>query len=166
MKIAISLKRMAFGLTLGCAAFSALAAEWKFAVEEGPGDVQTVYAEEFKRLVEARTNGKTKVTIYTYGQLGNENDLTELTAAGAIQFSNASPGHLGTFVPEVQVLSLPFLLPDSIEAKGGCAVEQPCLVRRPCKRFRQQGLEALHRLSGRRDGVDHEEAGAQAGRSR
>jgi TRAP-type C4-dicarboxylate transport system substrate-binding protein len=141
MKIAISLKRMAFGLTLGCAAFSALAAEWKFAVEEGPGDVQTVYAEEFKRLVEARTNGKTKVTIYTYGQLGNENDLTELTAAGAIQFSNASPGHLGTFVPEVQVLSLPFLLPDSIEAKGAVLSNSRALYDDLAKDFGNKGLK-------------------------
>ena len=131
MTLAATMRRVLMGTALGFAALSAAAAEeWKFAVEEGPGDVQTLYAEEFKRLVEARSGGKIQVTVYTYGQLGNENDLTELTAAGAIQFANASPGHLGTFVPEVQVLSLPFLLPESDKAKGQCSpIARPCTAR-------------------------------------
>jgi tripartite ATP-independent transporter DctP family solute receptor len=141
MHIAASLKRLAIGLSLGAAAFSAVAADWKFAVEEGPGDVQTLYAEEFKRLVEERTQGKVKVTIYTYGQLGNENDLTELTAVGAIQFSNASPGHLGTFVPEVQVLSLPFLLPESEKAKAEVLSTSKALYEDLAKDFSSKGLK-------------------------
>jgi len=141
MFMGTTLKRVAAGLALGFAAVSAMAAEWKFAVEEGPGDVQTVYAEEFKRLVEARTQGKTTVTIYTYGQLGNENDLTELTASGAIQFSNASPGHLGTFVPEVQVLSLPFLLPESDVAKGEVLSNSKALYQDLAKDFDGKGLK-------------------------
>lgn len=137
-----NLKHLVFGATLALAAMtSASAAEWKFAVEESPGDVQTLYAQEFKRLVEERTGGKTTVTIYTYGQLGNENDLTELTAGGAIQFSNASPGHLGTFVPEVQVLSLPFLLPESDEAKAKVLSSSPALYDALAKDFASKGLK-------------------------
>lgn len=136
------LKRLVFGAALGFAAITAAnAQEWKFAVEEGPGDVQTLYAEEFKRLVEERTKGKVKVTIYTYGQLGNENDLTELTAAGAIQFSNASPGHLGTFVPEVQVLSLPFLLPEDDAAKAKILSSSKALYEGLAKDFTAKGLK-------------------------
>ncbi len=141
MNIATRIRRLAVGVTLGLAALSAAAADWKFAVEEGPGDVQTLYAEEFKRLVEERTKGKVTVTIYTYGQLGNENDLTELTAAGAIQFSNASPGHLGTFVPEVQVLSLPFLLPESDKAKGDVLSNSKALYEDLAKDFTAKGLK-------------------------
>ena len=141
MNIGTRIRRLAVGVTLGFAALSAAAADWKFAVEEGPGDVQTLYAEEFKRLVEERTKGKVTVTIYTYGQLGNENDLTELTAAGAIQFSNASPGHLGTFVPEVQVLSLPFLLPDSDKAKGDVLSNSKALYEDLAKDFTAKGLK-------------------------
>ena len=141
MNIGTRIRRLAVGVTLGLAALSAAAADWKFAVEEGPGDVQTLYAEEFKRLVEERTKGKVTVTIYTYGQLGNENDLTELTAAGAIQFSNASPGHLGTFVPEVQVLSLPFLLPESDKAKGDVLSNSKALYEDLAKDFTAKGLK-------------------------
>ncbi|TVO59206.1 TRAP transporter substrate-binding protein DctP [Denitromonas ohlonensis] len=135
-------KTLLCGATLALAAISsASAAEWKFAVEESPGDVQTLYAEEFKRLIEERTGGKTTVTVYTYGQLGNENDLTELTAGGAIQFSNASPGHLGTFVPEVQVLSLPYLLPESDAAKGKVLSSSPALYDSLAKDFASKGLK-------------------------
>lgn len=142
MAIGKTLKRLLAGAAICLAAASAAhAEEWKFAVEEGPGDVQTLYAEQFKKLVEERTQGKVKVTIYTYGQLGNENDLTELTASGAIQFSNASPGHLGTFVPEVQVLSLPFLLPESPEAKAAILSNSKALYGSLAKDFTAKGLK-------------------------
>jgi len=136
------LKHFAWGAVLGVAAMStATAEEWKFAVEESPGDVQTLYAQEFKRLVEERTQGKVDVTIYTYGQLGNENDITELTASGAIQFSNASPGHLGTFVPEVQILSLPFLLPTEDAAKADILSNSKALYGSLAKDFTSKGLK-------------------------
>lgn len=136
------LKRLAWGALFGIAATSAANAEqWKFAVEESPGDVQTIYAQEFKRLVEERTKGKIGVTIYTYGQLGNENDITELTASGAIQFSNASPGHLGTFVPEVQILSLPFLLPKEPAAKANILSNSKALYTSLAKDFTSKGLK-------------------------
>lgn len=141
MSVTGILKRFIAAAVGWAALTAAQAQEWKFAVEEGPGDVQTVYANEFKRLVEQRTGGKVKVTIYTYGQLGNENDLTALTAAGAIQFSNASPGHLGTLVPEVQVLSLPFLLPESPDAKAKLLSGSKALYELLAKDFAAKGLK-------------------------
>jgi TRAP-type transport system periplasmic protein len=141
MSVTGILKRLVAAAVGFAALAAAQAQEWKFAVEEGPGDVQTVYANEFKRLVEQRTGGKVKVTVYTYGQLGNENDLTALTAAGAIQFSNASPGHLGTLVPEVQVLSLPFLLPETPEAKAKVLSNSKALYEMLAKDFTAKGLK-------------------------
>lgn len=136
------LKSLACAAIVGVAAMSAANAEqWKFAVEESPGDVQTLYAQEFKRLVEEGTKGKVDVVIYTYGQLGNENDITELTASGAIQFSNASPGHLGTFVPEVQILSLPFLLPKDPVAKADILSNSKALYGSLAKDFTSKGLK-------------------------
>ncbi len=136
------LKNFVCGAIFGVAAISSANAEqWKFAVEESPGDVQTLYAQEFKRLVEEGTKGKVDVVIYTYGQLGNENDITELTASGAIQFSNASPGHLGTFVPEVQILSLPFLLPKDPAAKANILSNSKALYESLAKDFTSKGLK-------------------------
>jgi TRAP-type transport system periplasmic protein len=114
--------------------------EWRFAHEESPGDVQDIYAQEFKRLVEERTNGEVTVTIYTYGQLGTEDDLTELTASGAIQFSNASPGHLGTYVPEVQVLLVPYLLSEDPDVNKEVLTHSEALYEDLARDFEGRGL--------------------------
>jgi TRAP-type transport system periplasmic protein len=98
-------------IVLGMSLFgTAQAAEWKFAIEEIDGSVQDQYAQEFKRLIEEKSGGEITVSVYPYGTLGTSADLTELVQVGAIQFANASPGHLGTLVPEIQVFSIPYLL--------------------------------------------------------
>ena len=86
---------------------------WRFALEEVEGSVQHAYAKRFKALVEARTDGAVSVQIYPYGALGSSMDLTEQLRAGALQFAFASPGHLGTLVPEVQIFNLHFLMPEN-----------------------------------------------------
>jgi tripartite ATP-independent transporter DctP family solute receptor len=106
--------RVAAGLVVSAVAFggAASAAEWKFAIEEIQGSVQDAYAQEFKKRIEEKTNGGVTVTVYPYGTLGTSGDLTELVNQGALQLANASPGHLGTLVPEIQVFSLTYLLSD------------------------------------------------------
>jgi len=88
------------------------AAEWKFALEEAIHEVQGVYATKFKEVVEAESDGDITVTIYPYGTLGESADVTELTQAGVLQLANASPGFTGSIIPEVQVFSVPYLLPE------------------------------------------------------
>jgi tripartite ATP-independent transporter DctP family solute receptor len=88
------------------------AAEWKFALEEAIHEVQGVYATKFKEVVEAESDGEITVTIYPYGSLGESAELTELTQAGVLQLANASPGFTGSIIPEVQVFSVPYLLPE------------------------------------------------------
>lgn len=127
--------------TLILAGAGAQAEEWKFAIEENVGDVQHRYAERFKEIVEERTGGEVTVTIYPYGQLGTENDITELTAAGAVQLSNASPGHLGTFVPEVQVLLLPYLLSENPEVNKVVLNESEALYDNLEPDFESRGLK-------------------------
>lgn len=97
------------------AAGSAGAQEWKFALEEAIHEVQGVYAEKFKEVVEAESGGEITVTIYPYGTLGESADVTELTQAGVLQLANASPGFTGSIIPEVQVFSVPYLLPEDDE---------------------------------------------------
>lgn len=128
---------IAVGLAIGPAVAQD---EWRFAHEENPDDVQDLYAREFKRLVEERSDGEVTVTIYTYGQLGTEDDLTELTASGAIQFSNASPGHLGTYVPEVQVLLVPYLLSDDPDVNKEVLTNSEALYDDLARDFEARGL--------------------------
>lgn len=88
----------------------AAAQQWKYTLEEVDGSVQDAYAEEFKKRLEKKTNGEVSITIFPYGTLGTSTQLTELAANGAVQFTNASPGHLGKLIPEIQVFSIPYLL--------------------------------------------------------
>lgn len=96
-------------LTLGIA-ISAQAETWKFASEEDRGDVQDIFAQKFSEVIEGESGGEIKVKIYYFGQLGSENDIVELTAKGTVQFVSVGAGHIGSYVPEVQAMSLPYVL--------------------------------------------------------
>jgi tripartite ATP-independent transporter DctP family solute receptor len=122
---------------------SATAAEWKFAIEEIDGSVQDAYAQEFKRLIEEKSGGETTVTVYAYGTLGTSADLTELVTQGAIQFANASPGHLGTLVPEIQVFSIPYLLSSDNEANKKVLTESAVIYETLQADFNDKGLQLL-----------------------
>lgn len=100
---------LALTLGLGIAGI-AQAETWKFATEEAKGDVQAIYAQSFADAMKEESGGDIKVKLYYYGQLGTENDIVELAANGTIQFVAVGTGHLGSYVPEVQVLSLPYVL--------------------------------------------------------
>lgn len=102
-------KIIAAVLTLSVA-FGAQAETWKFASEEDRGDVQDIFAQKFAEVIKAESGGDTNVKIYYYGQLGTENDIVELTAKGTVQFVSVGTGHIGSYVPEVQAISLPYVL--------------------------------------------------------
>ncbi|PKF50106.1 TRAP transporter substrate-binding protein DctP [Enterovibrio nigricans] len=82
---------------------------WRFGLEEIEGSVQDVYAQEFKRTIETKSNGAITIDIYSYGTLGESEDLTALTANGTLQMTNASTGILGDLIPEIQVFTIPYL---------------------------------------------------------
>lgn len=129
-------------LTLSVSA-AAGAEEWKFAIEEIEGSVQDAYAQKFKELVEQKTNGEVTVTIYPYGTLGTSADLTELVTQGAIQFANASPGHLGTLVPEIQVFSVPYLLSENNQANKEVLTGSEVIYDQLQEDFHEKGLHLL-----------------------
>jgi len=100
-------------LLSGCTLQEGAAREhWRFAIEETAGSVQDAYAQEFKRRIEEKSKGEIAVSVYPYGTLGTSDQVTELLGMGAVQFAMASPGHLGTLIPEVQVFLLHFVLSD------------------------------------------------------
>lgn len=142
-----------FRTWLGIAAASAVglaavtapaqAEDWKFAIEEIAGSVQDAYAQEFKRLIEERSGGDITVTVYPYGTLGTSADLTELVTQGAIQFANASPGHLGTMVSEIQVFSVPYLLSQDNDVNKQVLTESDTIYGHLGEKFEEKGLKLL-----------------------
>lgn len=68
--------------------------------------------EFFAKRLEELTDGEMTVKIYPDGQLGSNVEMFEQVANGQIDIYPAVPSVIADFVPEVQVLSVPFLFRD------------------------------------------------------
>jgi len=90
------------------AAFAA-AVEFKFAHSGSLEHQYQIGAEQFKKLVEEKSGGEMKVTIFPQAQLGGERDLAEGVRMGTIEMSSVAAGNMAGFVPELQVFGVPFL---------------------------------------------------------
>jgi tripartite ATP-independent transporter DctP family solute receptor len=65
-------------------------------------------AVKFKEIVEEKSNGKMKVTIYPNSTLGGDRDMAEGLQIGTVDFALIA-GVLGNFEPSIQLLELPYL---------------------------------------------------------
>lgn len=141
-----SRKSVAATVTLLAAAFFAQGAQaeaWKFALEEVDGSVQDAYAEEFKRRVEERTNGEVTVQIYPYGTLGTSQDIAEMVGQGVLRLANASPGHLGSLIPEMNVFNIPYLLSQNNQVNKDVLTDSKCIYGKLQDEFHSKGLQLL-----------------------
>lgn len=120
---------------------AALAEEWKFAIEEIPGSIMDAYAQEFKKRIEAGTNGDVTVTIYQLGALGTPTEVAEQTADGIVQLSNLSVGNLGTIVPESQILLVPYALPSDSTKLNEVLSTSPTIREGMSEAFEAKGLK-------------------------
>ena len=65
-----------------------------------------------KSYLESRSNGRIAVEIYPAGQLGNFKDMIEAVQQGTLELTHTSLGGIAPFVPELQVLDIPYMLTD------------------------------------------------------
>jgi tripartite ATP-independent transporter DctP family solute receptor len=68
-----------------------------------------VLLEEYKKNVEAKSNGRIKVKLYMGGTKGDENETVLKCRRGEIQAVGASTGAIASQVPELNVVEIPFL---------------------------------------------------------
>lgn len=66
-------------------------------------------AVNFKRFVEARSDGRIKVEIYPNCQLGSEREMFESVIMGTTQMTWCSTAPLSGWMPEVMLFSIPYL---------------------------------------------------------
>lgn len=130
-------------VALASLAFTAQAETWKYAIEVSQGDIQDLYAQEFKKRIEAKTNGDVEVKIFYGGTLGTSADTTELAANGALQFANVSLGHLGSFVPEIQLFSIPFILSENNDVNKALMTESKTVYQDMSADFAKNGLQLM-----------------------
>jgi tripartite ATP-independent transporter DctP family solute receptor len=77
---------------------------------------QTIGARKFAQLVEARTNGRIKVSVFPAGQLGNDMQMQSALQGGTQEFTAPSTATLAGLVKEFGLIGLPFSFATEKEA--------------------------------------------------
>lgn len=69
--------------------------------------------EEFKKVVEEKSDGKITVDIHLNSELGGDEAMMESVALGTLTMTTPSATLISSYVPEFQVLGMPYLFKDS-----------------------------------------------------
>lgn len=67
---------------------------------------------EFQKVLEINSRGALKVKIFPDGQLGSEREVLELLQIGSVAATKVSAATLSNFVPEYNILGIPYLFRD------------------------------------------------------
>jgi TRAP-type C4-dicarboxylate transport system substrate-binding protein len=116
---------------------------WQVALEEIEGSMQHEYAKKFVEIIAEKSKGQIHCNIHFYGELGTSGDITELLQKGDLQFAFQSPGHLGSYIPEVQVFSIHYLFPTDFKLLEKILRKGPNTYNTLQKYYRKSNLELL-----------------------
>ena len=81
-----------------------------------PGTPQARAADEFKKRVEAESNGAALVDVFPSGQLGSAREMFESVQMGTQEIALLPTARISGFNPTLQIFDLPFLFPDKATA--------------------------------------------------
>lgn len=129
---------LAVGLAL---AGGATAQEYtaRFSLDVQEGNPKYLAAEAFANAVSEATDGAVQIQLFANGLLGGEVESAEGMRLGSIQGGIITSSVFATWVPEVQVLDLPFLFRDDAHAVDA----NPVLSERMAEQFEAQGFHLL-----------------------
>jgi len=116
---------------------------WQVALEEIEGSMQHEYAKKFIEIIEAKSKGQIHCKIHPYGELGTSGEITELLQKGDLHFAFQSPGHLGSYIPEVQVFSIHYLFPTDFKLLEKILRKGPNTYKALQKYYRKVKIELL-----------------------
>jgi tripartite ATP-independent transporter DctP family solute receptor len=135
-------KRTVTVMAAGGFAMSAHAADvykGKFSTDVQPGHPKVVSFEKFGKLVKERTKGGVDIAVFPSSQLGGEMETADGMRLGSIEMGSITTSVLASWVPEVQILDLPFLLRDDAHAAKATA----WLAEQLAPKFEAQGFRLL-----------------------
>jgi tripartite ATP-independent transporter DctP family solute receptor len=127
MSISIRLPLAAAAVALAVGAAPATAAD--FVIKYGhPGPVgwdsdDHISGEFLKSFLETRSNGRIEVQIFPGSQLGSFREMVEQVDAGTLEIAHTAIGGLVGFMPELQVIELPYAVRDDMVAE--CLIDGP-----------------------------------------
>ncbi len=93
--------------------------EWSLATTYASGDSATLAYKKFAELVEEKTDGAVKVTVFSDGALGGENDTIQAISANELEFVGSGTGPVFLYTPEYSFLMGVFLF-DTYEEYTNC----------------------------------------------
>lgn len=128
-------------LLIAVTSMNVYSAEWKYAMGEGLNDPQGIYATAFKSFIEE--NSRHKIKIYPVGSLGEETDMMEQTKAGILQFLGQSTGYMGGTIPEMDLFTLPYVLPTDTKQLDYFFKNSKAITKMLPPIFNKHGLELL-----------------------
>lgn len=113
-RILASILAAGVGLTLTAVFHPAIAQEapikWEFFTYFAPNDKPTQLNRAFAKDVAAATNGRLQITVYAGGELPYKAaDVVRAVATNQVQMGDVAVGFAAGDVPELNVLSMPFL---------------------------------------------------------
>lgn len=73
----------------------------------------TLGAMKFAEMVEERTEGRIRILVYAEGVKGAESDIIRQMKFGGVDFARVSLSQLAEYIPEMNVLQMPYLYVDS-----------------------------------------------------
>ncbi len=85
----------------------------RYADNQPEGYPTTLAASYFAERVEAETGGRICVRVFADGELGDEISVFRQVRFGGVDFARISAGALGEFLPESEILQLPYLFADA-----------------------------------------------------
>lgn len=73
----------------------------------------TMGAYRFAKLVEEQTDGRIKILVLSGGEMGSEKEVIRQLMFGGIDFARVSLSQLSEYIPEMNVLQMPYLYASS-----------------------------------------------------
>ena len=112
-----------------CGAMGAGAAtiKIKFSHQNNVYDADQLLAETFKKLIEEKSNGQIRVTIYPGTLTNSEEEAMEFMKSGTVDMDTNSAGHIAGYYKDVQFLQLPYLFKNTAHytvARQSAVVQQ------------------------------------------
>lgn len=111
----------------------------KLSLDVQKGNPKEVAAEDFAEAVRKRTNGDVVIKIFPNSLLGGETEAAQGIRLGSVQMGVITSSVLASWVPQVQVLDLPFLVTSDAQA---AAISAP-LTKELGPKFEAQGFHLL-----------------------
>jgi C4-dicarboxylate-binding protein DctP len=97
------------GPLVGTASAQAKTYKIRMANVLNPGDPTVDAMTDFKKEVEDKSGGRITVELFSSAQLGSQEEVVEMIKSGAAQIHIASPQYPAKYLPELQVITLPYL---------------------------------------------------------